>query len=400
MGMDIIYFTGQVHVLQLTQLATEDMFDNRCILIGTLYKHQELKPSILRELSEELQIAASPPSSYYYSDKDYVYLEDEMMRVKLTGNYVNTKDLVTGLVCAVLGHAMQNGSFWVEDYCFPGCCPKVSTSNLTTKINGKLLLVSGLDFVNYAQSMAFKLLVEYMTGTAGNRETQEEEASIVRVIIAGNSIRSSAEIHMSKGHARNKAQDLMVANETSIAVNRFDSFLNQIVQCCCVTLMPGQYDPTCHSMPQQPIHPCMLPKSSRYKSLHGATNPWIGRIGNRIVSGSSGQPIEDIMKVVGISKVCPLIWLERTLDWRNYAPTAPDTLPAYPYFDKDPFVMQECPDIYFVSNMEKYESKLYKGQEGQTVRLICVPEFSKTHTAILVDLQSLDTRPISFGGIS
>ena len=88
----------------------------------------------------------------------------------------------------------------------------------------------------------------------------------------------------------------------------------------------------------------------------------MGRIGDRIVAGSSGQPIDDITKVGGLEEATPLDWLERTLIWRHFAPTAPDTLPAYPYFGTDPFVMRECPDIYFVGNMEKYDTKLYLGK--------------------------------------
>lgn len=99
----------------------------------------------------------------------------------------------------------------------------------------------------------------------------------------------------------------------------------------------------------------------RLKSLQGVTNPWIGQFGSRIVAGSSGQPVEDIMKVCDVADVSPLVWLERTLDWRHYCPTAPDTLSSYPYYEKDPFIMEECPDIYFSGNMEKYESDLWKG---------------------------------------
>lgn len=95
----------------------------------------------------------------------------------------------------------------------------------------------------------------------------------------------------------------------------------------------------------------------RYESFYATTNPWIGKIGNRIIAGSSGQPIEDIMRFAGLIESTPLDWLEKTLTWRHFAPTAPDTLAAYPYFGSDPFVMHECPDIYFVGNMEEYATK-------------------------------------------
>jgi len=41
-----------------------------------------------------------------------------------------------------------------------------------------------------------------------------------------------------------------------------------------VDLMPGEFDPANHLMPQQPLHPCMFPKSSAYSTFHVVTNPY------------------------------------------------------------------------------------------------------------------------------
>lgn len=81
------------------------------------------------------------------------------------------------------------------------------------------------------------------------------------------------------------------------------------------------------------------------------------------MAGSSGQPVEDIRRVAGLMNFSPLDCLEKTLAWRHFAPTAPDTLSAYPYFDSDPFIIEECPDIYFAGNMEGYSTKLLIGKE-------------------------------------
>lgn len=101
--------------------------------------------------------------------------------------------------------------------------------------------------------------------------------------------------------------------------------------------------------------------------MYGTTNPWIGKIGSRIVGGSSGQPIEDIMKVSNVD-LSPLDWLEKTLEWQHFAPTAPDTLAEYPFDQADPLVMNEFPNIYFVGNMEKYETKLVQGESKKKIR--------------------------------
>lgn len=368
------------------------------ILVGVLYKDQKLKPSLLRDLSKELQLEAQPSNNYASVD-DKLFLEDETLRIRLVGNHVDTREVVTGLVCAVLGRELDNGTFWVEDWCFPGYCPKPSGSSGRTLVeHGKILLVSGLDLVNNTDGLSLDLLSEWITGMAGCSNAQKEEAVITRVIIAGNAVRGSAKIFNHKGYHEIKSHDQLKIKEDLMAMHKLDAFLSDILNCCCVVLMPGEFDPTCNSsMPQQPFHPCTLQKSARFKSMHGATNPWIANIGGRVVAGSCGGPIVDIMKIAGLSEQSPLEWLGRTLIWRHYAPTGPDTLPIYPFFKNDPFVMNELPDIYFAGNMDEYDTKLVTADEGHAVRLICVPKFSETKTAVLVNLQDLTTQLISFG---
>lgn len=66
-----------------------------------------LKPSILKELAEENQLAPLPPPQDYNDATDDVILEDEIQRIKLTEN-VNVGELVSGIVVAVLGKLMLN----------------------------------------------------------------------------------------------------------------------------------------------------------------------------------------------------------------------------------------------------------------------------------------------------
>jgi hypothetical protein len=46
-------------------------------------------------------------------------LEDELQRIRLTGN-LDVHLVVTGVVCAVLGHEDGDGKFLVDDYCWAG----------------------------------------------------------------------------------------------------------------------------------------------------------------------------------------------------------------------------------------------------------------------------------------
>lgn len=74
----------------------------KCILIGTLYKDQALKPSILREISEEAQLAPQPIKENFAQESDKLVLEDELQRIRIWGK-LEPQYFVTGIVCAVLG---------------------------------------------------------------------------------------------------------------------------------------------------------------------------------------------------------------------------------------------------------------------------------------------------------
>ncbi|XP_063971976.1 DNA polymerase delta subunit 2-like [Diachasmimorpha longicaudata] len=387
--------------VKILKLAEVENFENeRCAIIGTLFKHQLWKPSILRELNEDAQEAGLIPEKHenYTSDKDIPFLEDEMLRIKIVGPKVEISDVVTGIVVALLGKKLEDGTFEVEDWCYPGCVPKSPPKGPISE--GKILLVSGLDLAHYSDTLALGLFTEWITGMAGSLPAQEETSSIVNLIIIGNSVKAtSSDSHTTtKGLMTNRALESAETSEIASAVKKLDELLSDILEHCHVTLMPGQHDPTNLMLPQKPINRFMLQSAHKYETFKGAHNPWLGSIGGRIIAGSSGQPIEDIMRVCGERNTkSPLEWLETTLEWRHYCPTAPDTLPSYPYHDKDLFIMQECPDIYFVGNTDKFESKIFKGENGAEVRLISVPKFSSTSTAVVLDLKSLDTSPIYFG---
>ena len=88
--------------------------------------------------------------------------------------------------------------------------------------------------------------------------------------------------------------------------------------------------------------------------------------------------------------------LVESLKFRHLAPTAPDTLSCYPFHESDPFVLKECPHVYFAANQDAFATKLVEGAEGQKVRLICVPSFATTCTAVLLNIATLECEPITF----
>ena len=49
--------------------------------------------------------------------------------------------------------------------------------------------------------------------------------------------------------------------------------------CVPVDVMPGEYDPANHFMPQQPLHKCMFPKALSYSTVKSVSNPYEAAIG-------------------------------------------------------------------------------------------------------------------------
>lgn len=74
----------------------------KCIIVGTSCVHQKLRPSILREISEETQLAPQPIRLNFADESDTLVLEDEVQRIQLLAD-MPTHKYVTGIVLAVLG---------------------------------------------------------------------------------------------------------------------------------------------------------------------------------------------------------------------------------------------------------------------------------------------------------
>ena len=136
-------------------------------------------------------------------------------------------------------------------------------------------------------------------------------------------------------------------------------------------------------------------KSGYKKSFNAVTNPYRFQTHKINFIGHSGQPVSNIKKFSKYTSDLDI--LQRTLEWQHLAPTAPDTLACYPFYKRDPFVLDDklCPHVLFSGNMESYGDRLIKGDNGQSVRLITIPKFNETCSAVLLNLKTLESSEIS-----
>uniref|UniRef100_A0A8B9I6L7 DNA polymerase delta subunit 2 n=1 Tax=Anser brachyrhynchus TaxID=132585 RepID=A0A8B9I6L7_9AVES len=343
--------------------------------------------------SPQHNLVPQPPLPKYVHPSDELILEDELQRIKLVGN-VEVSKMVTGTILAVYGSEQEDGGFLVEELCFaelPQPLPWAGPSS-----DRFVLLASGLGLGSGSGEslLGTQLLVDAVTGQLGAEGQQSCAALISRVILAGNLLSQSTQSRDSLHKARYLTRKTQAASVE--AVKMLDEILLQLCTSVPVDVMPGEFDPTNYTLPQQPLHHCMLPLASAYSTLQLVTNPYQADVDGVRFLGTSGQNISDIFKYSSMDDYLEI--LEWTLRAGHISPTAPDTLGCYPFYKSDPFILTDCPHVYFCGSAPRFQSKVITGDEGQRVLLVAVPAFSTTQTACLVNLRDLSCQPISFSG--
>lgn len=425
-----------------------------CWVVGTCYMEMPLKPNVLEDVGKEHWIAAPPPRIKYESGDGLavegargahaggtagvgtqIMLEDESGRLRLTGAFLRGCLLVTGAVIAVVGTENKDGDFEVLDLRVPdlprqpqrweaddgnaALAGKKVASQKRPKA-GKVAIVSGLDISgDEGDTLTLDLLLEYLLGESTSPADQADASTISRLIIAGNALAHASPIPSRQDLLNAATKNAAKASGTrkygydSAAYNagptdRLDQWLASLLPSMPITLLPGAQDPTSTTLPQQPIHAAMFPHTRNYMTApatNGAaggevgwfdsqTNPAEFDLAGFRFLGTGGQPVDDVYKYIAGEE--RLEMMEAMLRWRLSAPTAPDTLPCYPFQEGDQFVIKECPHVFFVGNQPKFETTVIEGPVGQEVRIVAVPRFKGTGECVVMDLETLVPELVRF----
>jgi DNA polymerase delta subunit 2 len=164
------------------------------------------------------------------------------------------------------------------------------------------------------------------------------------------------------------------------AMQALDALVAQLTRLVPVDVLPGAADVASAMWPQQPIDTRLLPSASTR-----LTNPARLTVAGADVLLSAGQNVTDLARYC---TGAPDELAERALHWRLLAPTAPDTLPTFPYHDTDPFVLQRTPHLYVIGNQPAFATRVAVGAQAQRARIVCVPAFTDASRVVLVDMHT------------
>ena len=179
-----------------------------------------------------------------------------------------------------------------------------------------------------------------------------------------------------------------------------------------VHILPGESDPSGTILPQQPFPRAMFGNVASYETFTCETNPTslqIVQSGDsssiqRTVLVNSGQPLNDIYKYFPSPPSTRISLAASTLRWRHIAPTAPDTLWCHPFYDYDPFILKETPDVYLIGNQPRFCTTMVvadpderdQGGLKKRCRVVLVPGFAESGMLVLVNLKTLKVKTRCF----
>lgn len=379
-------------------------------IIGTCFKDQKKKSNPLEATDDadnddhkSLEGTISKLIGINCSGSDFLMLEDEIGSLKLSGPSLNKHRLLTGITLAVRGSINKsNGVFIATDHLLCGLPPlSPSTRSLSEGEDKYIALVSGLEIskmADRAHSMSIEMMFNYLGGFLGDGAGDGIASKICRVMFVGNVL--CEELPNEDGNifydTKFKKKEQAKIASLDGRLKELDLWMSQLAASVAVDVMPGAHDPSDELLPQQPFHQCLFPMASSFSTFHRVTNPYCLKVDGRSLLGTAGQNFVDMIKH---SRMSMIEAMELSLRSRIIAPTAPDTLSCFPFRVKDPFVIEQCPDVYFSGNNEQFGFKQIGHEMNGQIKtcLLEIPSFVRTKQIVLLNLRTMQPQVMQFG---
>ncbi|CAE7192089.1 Pol31 [Symbiodinium natans] len=339
--------------------------DMEIVVVGVLFKELHNRPNVIDQYkgSKALLNGAKEEVSVLYSEKDTLWLEDCVMRVQLEVDQEVLAVLATGFVVAVRGVATQAGTLRVHGVQLPRMpvMPPISSSETSGPF---IAFVSGLGFGDQKNMEARAKALDFLSGKVPGPAVQH-------VVVCGGCFAQSCQVDSD-------------VKAVAAALRQMDTEMLPLVEAKSVQVMPSYGEPTNASMPQLPFHRSLFQLSSS-SGFRPVGNPCSLNFDGLEVLGHSGEPVKDLLRCTQLQ---PMQALQKCLEARHLAPTAPDTLLTQPFEDSDPFVLESVPHILFSGGHDKAVQAWHPcARGGGGTQCICVPAFHLQPAVVLVNLR-------------
>jgi hypothetical protein len=177
------------------------------------------------------------------------------------------------------------------------------------------------------------MFLDWLAGAAGGGAEVAGVARIARLILAGGTIARGVIAGAAGGGSRSAATStgggasaasghgsglLSAASALSdrgavtaagqeaatLPLREADAALAAVAAALPIDVLPGEGEPSNVTLPQQALHPCLLPLATRFSSFRSVPNPYAAGIESIRFLGSSGQPVVDLARWTASSRLC------------------------------------------------------------------------------------------------
>lgn len=89
--------------------------------------------------------------------------------------------------------------------------------------------------------------------------------------------------------------------------------------------------------------------------------------------------------------------MQESLECGLIAPTAPDSVDAFPFRNKDPFIINELPHVFFAGNQKQLDHRMaHIGNDGAKVLLLALPKFLESYSVALLNIRTMEVTEYNF----